>query len=211
MKKIEGLKDLKYGLITVEQKLTISRLDKGLFDLANEFKKYSYPNIATSKKEIDLMIEFQNSILSKPNWKEYYKTFKEIDENLSLFISKYVFEIGIDISPKQLQNIYNRFDSLILYLKDIFNRPRPYQLAYYTGQDLKNFKTVTGHSPAYPSGHTFQGWLTCLMLIKKYPSKKNELLKLANIIEQSRVVLGYHFPSDNKFGKLIAIQLSSKK
>ncbi len=211
MKQLKSLKDLKYGLISVEQRYSISKMNENLFDTVQVFETKKHPNLETSKQEINSIIEIQRSIMSKPNWKEYYRVCKEIDENLFEFILNHLLSIGINIEPKYLKDFYNRYDSVILYLKNYFNRPRPYQLAYYTEQKLNNFNTISGHSPAYPSGHSFQGWLTCFLLMEKYPSKKNQLIQLAKIIEESRLVLGLHYPSDNEFGKTIAIELSKNK
>jgi len=210
MKQLKSLNDLKYGLISVEQLNLMYSIDESLCDTVQLFKKKSYPNTEKSKAEIESIIEIQKYAMSKPNWNEHYDFCKRIDKNLFNVISNYISKIGIDIPSDELKSFNNKFDSIIVCLKNYYNRPRPYQLAYYTEQKLNNFNTISGHSPAYPSGHSFQGWITCLSLIRKYPSKAKELMILAKKIEHSRLVLGLHYPSDNEFGKLIALEVLKK-
>ena len=65
-------------------------------------------------------------------------------------------------------------------------------------------QNVTGNSPAYPSGHSTQSWFMGLYMGHLYPSQQKTILKLANDIADTRLVLGVHYPSDQEFGKWIA-------
>ena len=113
-------------------------------------------------------------------------------------------ELGLAVMLEDIQNFNDEIGMIITSLKKHYNRPRPFQFAYYSEQDLSPFETVTGNSPSYPSGHACQGWFTCLFLAKKFPEKEKELITLAKMIENSRIILGVHYPSDNAFGKKIA-------
>ena len=62
--------------------------------------------------------------------------------------------------------------------------------------DIKSAKT-----PAYPSGHTAQGYLIALALSDKYPKGKKDFMKLAKDISYSRNMAKVHYKSDSDFGK----------
>ena len=96
-----------------------------------------------------------------------------------------------------------------MQLKKHYNRARPYQIAYYTGQDLHPFNTITGNTPAYPSGHAMQSRFLLKIVAFNFPKYKDEIKKLANDIAFTRIVMGVHFQSDNDFGFKIADKLAT--
>lgn len=207
MKKLNSLKDLKYGKINKEDLAFLMNSDETLTKIVEQFKKFPYPETKATKEEIATIIEVQKRAIKSPQWKSYLEFSKNADEDLPDTISEHLQKLGIEIDAEVLESFNDEIGLIITSLKRHYNRPRPYQVAYYTEQDLNPFETVTGNSPAYPSGHACQGWFTCLYLAKKYPEKKEQLITLAKMIENSRVILGVHFPSDNEFGKKIAESL----
>jgi acid phosphatase (class A) len=121
-------------------------------------------------------------------------------------------ELGIEYHlgeeyANYINSIRDDVSSLVLRLKSYYNRPRPYQLAYYSDLSFNPFETITGNSPAYPSGHACQSYLAVMVVADRYPEKKKELLDLGKRIADTRLVLGVHYPSDNIFGKHIAAEL----
>jgi hypothetical protein len=60
---------------------------------------------------------------------------------------------------------------------------------------------------AYPSGHSTQSNLICLVLSHKYPRFKTELKKIKDDIVYSRQMANVHYPSDIKFGEKLAKSL----
>lgn len=204
MKKLNSLKDLKYGKINREDLSYLMAQDETLTKVVEQFKDFPYNDTKKTKEEIEAIIAVQKKAMASPNWKQYLEFCKDADEDLHDTISSHLATLGIEIEPELLENFNDEIGLVITSLKRHYNRPRPYQVAYYTEQDLNPFETITGNSPAYPSGHACQGWFTCLYLAKKYPEKKEQLMTLAKMIENSRVILGVHYPSDNEFGKKIA-------
>jgi hypothetical protein len=204
MKKLNSLEDLKYGRVNREDLEFLMNRDEILIGVIEKFKNEPYPKIKETKDEIDLIISVQKKAMSNKNWESYLQFCKDSDEDLHDTVSAHLYKLGIDISAELLENFNDEIGLIITSLKLHYNRPRPYQVAYYTEQDLNPFETVTGNSPSYPSGHACQGWFTCLFLAKKYPEKKEQLVRLAKMIENSRIILGIHYPSDNLFGKKIA-------
>ena len=85
-----------------------------------------------------------------------------------------------------------------------YNRPRPEQLGPMLGYDIKSMKTDTDDTPAYPSGHTAQAWTMALYLADKHPDHKEGLYDIAKKIEDSRIIRGAHYPSDNVEAKKMA-------
>ena len=57
---------------------------------------------------------------------------------------------------------------------------------------------------AYPSGHSTLSNLLFLVLSKKYPKYKKELKKIKDNIVYSRQMAKAHYPSDIRFGELLA-------
>ncbi len=88
---------------------------------------------------------------------------------------------------------------LIMYQKNIFNRPRPAQLA----PDLEPMIATPGH-PSYPAGHPFQTRLMSLALAELRPDARESLLALADRIGENREVAGVHYRSDTVAGKDLA-------
>ena len=91
--------------------------------------------------------------------------------------------------------------SIIMIYKYMYNRARPSQVA----PDIINkekgslLDSKTANTPAYPSGHAFQAYYLAKILSKKFPKKKEELMKLANRVSNARIIAGLHYPSDSDF------------
>lgn len=102
---------------------------------------------------------------------------------------------------KELSDDVSRFS---IKLKMKYQRPRPKQLAPLLGYKVSDIPTSTDDSPSYPSGHTMVAWTIALYLSDKNPEYKEGFYDLAGKIEDSRIIRGAHFLSDNVFAKLIA-------
>ena len=57
----------------------------------------------------------------------------------------------------------------------------------------------TRRTSAYPSGHAFQAYYLAKILTKKFPEKKEELMKIADRVSNARIITGLHYPSDKYF------------
>ena len=100
---------------------------------------------------------------------------------------------------------------LIMKLKSFYNRPRPFQLAYYTNQDFHNFNTISGNHPSYPSGHSAQSRFICRIIAFHNPEQKEEIMRLGRRIAKTREIMGVHYQSDTTFGNEIADGLAEVK
>ena len=85
--------------------------------------------------------------------------------------------------------------------KYIYNRARPSQVApnIINKESGTLLNSETADTPSYPSGHAFQAYYLAKILSKKFPKKKEQLMKLALRISNSRIIAGLHYPSDRDF------------
>ena len=212
------------GLQMVEEFLVYGRLneeDKQFLKEDNVFTKYydeyigyPYPNIEKTEEEIEeLMDVWMDGEFSTKHKANNPFFMRDCDHNIKEVLYKEYAKFGINYAPIQatIENVMEKLGCLVMRLKVFYNRPRAYQVAYYTGQDFNPKATISGNSPAYPSGHSTQAWFMGLMVAELFPSKAKEVLKLANDIADTRLALGVHYPSDQEFGKFIAHDLFKKK
>lgn len=87
-----------------------------------------------------------------------------------------------------------------LVIKNIFMRPRPFQVYPYV--DLL-IQAPLGYS--FPSGHTAASFAAALVLQHFYPKKAVWFWGLACIIAFSRIFLFVHFPTDVLAGCIIGM------
>lgn len=129
---------------------------------------------------------------------------EETDQKpLEMFLS-YMKKEDIKHDKKPLEKLYRDAANIALKLKVRYNRPRPEQLGPLLGFDIKSLKTDTDNTPSFPSGHTTQAWTLAYYLSGKHPGHKSSFYRIAKKIEDSRVVRGAHYPSDNAEAKRIA-------
>ena len=88
---------------------------------------------------------------------------------------------------------------LILLLKNLINRPRPYQIE----NKIKPLFSSTGSTPSLPAGHAFQAYYLAHILSKRYPDKTELFNKIAKQCDDVRVKGGIHYPSDGILSKNI--------
>lgn len=94
-------------------------------------------------------------------------------------------------------------ESLLFYLKDVINRPRPYQLAKAYNIPLYPLIRTDAMTAAYPSGHALTGYVLSEYYARKYPQIANELIAHGEKIAKCREIVGIHFPSDTQISKEI--------
>ena len=134
-------------------------------------------------------------------------------EEIALFekTDQTVASAFVDIVPEldsqYLDYIVGTHNAVILTLKYGINRLRPYQLG--TGPTLDNvLPSTSAHTPAFPSGHSYQAYVLADHLAKLFPDRKDKLFQTAESIGQSRIAAGHHFPSDHAFGRWLALTIS---
>jgi len=145
---------------------------------------------------------------------ETFKEIKDIDKLRSdesfvkdndNLIKAYKPIVGED---KQVKNLVDESQPIILKLKKYFNRPRPKELAKNFGVKLKDIELDSMKTPSYPSGHSTQGYLISEMLKDKYPEKSKELDQKAKDISDSRNIARAHYKSDSEIGKKLGLDMA---
>lgn len=120
-------------------------------------------------------------------------------------------KLGLDVSKEQILKWVEDIDPIIFYLKDKFNRPRPYQLAKELGIDLHPITATDANSAAYPSGHTLDFLVTLYHFGKMKPEAAEEIDEFYHNIKRVRELSGLHYPSDRKVSEYIFKQLIKNK
>ena len=212
MRKLDNIRDLTYGKINREDLVYIHK-NNVFTDFTNHFTKHPYPNTQGTMEDIKEIIDTQKEFMfKKKNWEKYKVFMKDCDSDIHSVFKKKFTQLGIRTDDKFMNWLYKiqtDLGGLVMQLKVYYNRPRPYQVAYYTEQDLNPFATKSGNSPAYPSGHCLQARFLMKCVAYKYPQFAKKLKRFADDIAMTRVVLGVHYPSDNAFSRKIADELTT--
>jgi acid phosphatase (class A) len=92
--------------------------------------------------------------------------------------------------------------------KDAFQRPRPYQRYQLARRCGSSPVPTPDREPrggsSYPSGHTVYGWATALLLAEVAPGRAPLILERGRDYALSRVICGYHFPTDTEAARTVA-------
>lgn len=205
--------DLRYGNLTKELQAKM-KVENIFTKYIGEFSFDEYPNYAYSADEVLKIIQTQKQAEESKNWEASKQFCLLWDEDIFNAFEVSFKRLNIPYDQDYLDYIYQMSEdigALVIQLKSHYQRPRPFQLALYTNQTLYPYDSVSAQSPSYPSGHAIQALFILSVISSHYEDKKDELMKLAKQIADSRIVLGLHYPSDNKFGFEIVSQLLLKE
>lgn len=133
--------------------------------------------------------------------------FRKIDEDLWGFLRGVFNRIGIEWKDEACEYLISQISPLTARLKSQYNRPRPYQVAFYREVDLYPFASCTAGSASYPSGHTLNSGYFLEVFASIFEGAESKLKKTWGVIAKSREALGLHYPSDNKFSAEIVKKL----
>lgn len=127
------------------------------------------------------------------------KLIDTVDQNPDKPFIDLADEYGLEYPVGHINEFYNIIKPILLNLKGLWNRPRPYQLAKYYNIPLDFIATDTTNTASYPSGHTVYASLVSWILKYYYPEiDQRKLDILVRNTAKARVLQGAHFPSDNK-------------
>ena len=155
-----------------------------------------------TKKELTQVIEESNNASD-----DVKRKYINCDEDANYYIKEYMDESGIEFDEEEMEYIKEQCTPVSRHYKNMFNRPRPYQLAEQYKMELNKFKTGTANTPSYPSGHSVQSYVVANYYAKKHPEHKENLRDAADICAWGRVQAGLHYPSDYKAGIKLADEL----
>jgi hypothetical protein len=190
-----------YGNINIRQKEILESISNKFDDVASYFTAFEfiYPNNNDSFREVISI----NHRLKNPKSKSIMDKYKSIDKDLWGFLKKSSLNIGMnEVDYIQIEKfIKKEIAPLVVSLKDYWNRARPYQYAFIFESDFHPHPTISGHSPSYPSGHTLESEVWGFLSKKILPKKTKEINSIVEQVNESRLELGVHFPSDIEFSQ----------
>jgi len=130
------------------------------------------------------------------------------DKSMLSIFETYLRGKNLPYDEKLHKRVHQGLGDVIISLKDHYDRDRPSATAErygieWTGDDLSSAET-----PSYPSGHTIQAFVHAVLLGRKFPQHAKDFLSIAEMISQSRIDRGVHFPSDIDFGRQVAYLIS---
>lgn len=202
--------DLKYGNLSYEQSEVIRTKTNLFSEMANSFISNPYPLPESTAKELSELSKIQKDNIKDDMQEKIVDFCVDVDENLVGIISAFIEQFGIKDEQKTIQYLSNELLPLILKLKKHYNRPRPYQVAYYLRSKFSPFESVS-NSPSYPSGRAVQVYFISEVLMYKYKEKQKDIKEMADMIASSRLSMGVNFKSDIDFAKDIVKELIKEK
>jgi hypothetical protein len=132
-----------------------------------------------------------------------FARYVEDESNLAQSFIDLLKENGYEEDMGGYFRIDSQTESLLFFLKDTINRPRPYQLAKSLNYPLYPLIRTNAMTASYPSGHALSAFVMSKYYSLKYPKVSTELEALGNRIAASREITGIHYPSDTMVSKEI--------
>ena len=175
-----------------EKNIFSKKLDKESEIIFKNAPRIDFPNHEITSREIEDIKELQKKMPYK----------KHLDEAVhEMDYTNVIKRFGT--TDKEIERIKyfltNIADPIIMRLKVEYDRVRP----SYLDTDLDTWIDVPLH-PSYPSGHSTQSYCIAYLLSNKYPEKRREYENIALKIAKNREIVGVHYASDTKYGKILA-------
>jgi hypothetical protein len=130
-----------------------------------------------------------------------------LDGDMAEIFNILLVNAGYPAYKPTIEKLMFEIIDVILFHKRYFNSLRPHELAELLDIEFDYDILKTAQTPSYPSGHATQAFYVAGKLSEVFPELKNQLYELAEMIGQSRIDRGVHFPSDIAAGKLLAKKL----
>ena len=164
----------------------------------------SIPYIPYPSDPQQVKIELQNIKQKQKKLTPQHKQqiYSESEDDLSFLAQEMTY--NPNYVNTMLFNINTYIDPIIMYIKNQFDRVRPYQL----DKEIKPTIDYPGH-PSYPSGHAVQIYYMAYYMAQKEPQNKSKYLKIAKRVSTNREYAGVHYESDSKYGQIIGEYLAS--
>tara|TARA_Y100001973_G_C5182834_1_gene325945 strand:- start:518 stop:1189 length:672 start_codon:yes stop_codon:yes gene_type:complete len=196
-----GISNLKFGELTRPTFIKFLEEDLHFIDLDFEtIPDHPFPENESQqvRDEIEHIIQTsKKSTLSK-------KELATLDKRATNLFFDFMSENGVHYDKEFLSHLSDDISRFAIKMKMKYQRPRPAQLAPALGYEFSDIPTSSDDSPSYPSGHTLIAWSLALYLSERNPDHKDGFYDIARKIEESRIIRGAHFLSDNVFAKLLA-------
>jgi len=161
------------------------------------------PDPPSNDSEITKREVLYLSRLTKNRSNSQLDLIKLVDEEPNDLYHKTLKGLNLEFPNDIFQKSWSIINPVIQNLKNIHNRPRPYQLADKYGVSINLFDSKTAQTPAYPSGHTAYAALGACILAAKYPQFAEHFFDKVSTAGMARMLMGVHYPSDNEASMII--------
>ena len=154
----------------------------------------------TTKKDLDQLIKLTENATGDDIT---FARYADDQSNLPNIFIDFLNSKGYEETMDGYFRIDNQTDVILNYLKDVINRPRPYQLAKAYDVPLYPLIRTDAMTASYPSGHALTAFTMAEHYARKYPEIASEVREVGKRIARSREVAGIHYPSDTKISRYI--------
>ena len=167
----------------------------------------NYPFPPNSSKKTKGELEYLKELTDSAT-EEDKKFCNMMEDHHYKFFEKVARDLGMEgLTEKIIKGWCTDVDPIIFYLKNKFNRPRPYQLANYVDVDLYPIISTDANSGAYPSGHTMDFLVILFRFSKLRPDLVDKFDEIYQRVENVRQLSGVHYPSDKKVSEILFSKL----
>ena len=170
---------------------------KGVFkNIDLPYQEFPRVNSLNHKKDLNyVMFYLQNKSLGENFLKVAHDSCKKIFKD---FCKKN----NLKVNWKKIKPVLNDFNNVIFHLKNKYRRERPKEYIKDIDKDMsKKIKDMDSFS--FPSGHTGSAYFIAGILSKIYPNYRKNFEDIAELVGQSRIENGVHYPSDVNYGRLL--------
>jgi hypothetical protein len=164
----------------------------------NRFKEIPFPTNNSMQTYSELLF-----LRDLPQDEEFVK----VNDDIEGVFRKVCKDHNIEYPENLVNELFFASLGIILDLKYHYNRPRPSQLAKEYGINIGGIQMESMKTPAYPSGHSTQGFLIGKILQTKLPIKTDAFLQAAHRISYSRNIARAHYLSDSKMGEVLGSEM----
>jgi len=167
----------------------------------------NYPFPPNSSKKTKGELEYLKELTDSAT-EEDKKFCNLMEDHHYKFFEKVAIDLGMEgLTEEIIEGWCKDVDPIIFYLKNKFNRPRPYQLAYHLGINLYPIISTDANSAAYPSGHTMDFLVILFRFSKLRPDLVDKFDEIYQRVENVRQLSGVHYPSDKKVSEILFSKL----
>jgi acid phosphatase (class A) len=173
-------------------------IDNGVFDKI--VKECPLNDSETTRNEIGVLLsKMKNATEEEITFARYV----EDESNMAQAYIDFLDSKGVKETMGGFFGIDSQTEPLLFHLKEVINRPRPYQLAYELKLPLFPLIHSNANTAAYPSGHSLAAHVMSEYYSQKHPELRAELEALGTKVANSREIIGVHYPSDTTISKEI--------
>lgn len=163
------------------------------------------PPVPGSLEELEdlqkVLLQFENRVVPE-------SLQERCDNDSTGMVIEYLQNRNENPNIEELKKLKQHLVPLIKDLKGYFMRDRPDELAKELNIDFECDFLSSAQTPSYPSGHTIQAFVLADYCSRIYPEHSKGLFMIAELVSQSRIDRGVHFPSDVDYGRILAKEIS---